>query len=300
MDLLFAAPQNWLPKGICAPRSLLEELQRRHTVEEWEQVFEPLLKPTAPSYYIRPGIWCDELLYTRSLLLEYDRLPGDVLDILGRIICQALEIPRDCTRKLLPGDDPEHKHVFFTNFRAMQVYCPHSSVERKALSSLVTIDFKFRYDHKDHKVNGLTYDQCTQNLFDRTRTCLAWESIFPEGIDMEALSPRDANANIRTKQPATKSKAAPAKLPQKEKDHPPPPPEIVREPPSSDQPDGTTYKTGRLLGKGGFAICYEGEHVETKRRYALKIVKSHMPQKKMEQKVRQISLLVPIHKLITR
>jgi hypothetical protein len=105
---------------------------------------------------------------------------------------------------------------------------------------------------------------------------------------MEALSPRDANAGIRAKQATTKSKAPPAKLPQKEKDHPPPPPENVKEPPSSDQPNGATYKTGRLLGKGGFAICYEGEHAGIKQRYALKIVKSHMPQKKMEQKVRNV------------
>jgi serine/threonine protein kinase len=102
---------------------------------------------------------------------------------------------------------------------------------------------------------------------------------------MEALSPRDANAHIRVKQAASKSKAPAAKLPQKEKDHPPPPPENVKEPSSSDRPDGTTYKTGRLLGKGGFAICYEGHHVGTNQKYALKIVKSHMPQKKMEQKV---------------
>ena len=102
---------------------------------------------------------------------------------------------------------------------------------------------------------------------------------------MEALSPRDVNANLRVKQAATKSKAPAAKFSQKEKDHPPPPPENVQEPPSSERPNGTTYKTGRLLGKGGFAICYEGEQAETKKRYALKIVKSHMPQKKMEQKV---------------
>ena len=104
---------------------------------------------------------------------------------------------------------------------------------------------------------------------------------------MEALSPRDINARIRVKQQALKSKAQPqiAKLSQKEKDHPPPPPEEVREPPSSDRKNGAVYITGRLLGRGGFAICYEGQLAGTKQIYALKIVKSHMPQKKMEQKV---------------
>jgi hypothetical protein len=102
---------------------------------------------------------------------------------------------------------------------------------------------------------------------------------------MEALSPRDANAHIRMKQTSSKAKHAAAKLPSKEKDHPPPPPEEVKEPPSIDRKHGAVYKTGRLLGKGGFAICYEGTLVGTKQIYALKIVKSHMPQKKMEQKV---------------
>lgn len=104
---------------------------------------------------------------------------------------------------------------------------------------------------------------------------------------MEALSPRDVNAHIRVKQSATKQKPATAKLGQKEKDHPPPPPADVREPPSSDRKNGALYHTGALLGKGGFAICYEGRLAGTKQKYALKIVKSQMPQKKMEQKVRQ-------------
>jgi len=107
---------------------------------------------------------------------------------------------------------------------------------------------------------------------------------------MEALSPRDANAHIRVKHPSSKSLAPKAgkpatKLVQKEKDHPPPPPANVLEPPSHDRREGATYQTGKCLGKGGFAICYEGQLAGTRQKYALKIVKSHMPQKKMEQKV---------------
>lgn len=108
---------------------------------------------------------------------------------------------------------------------------------------------------------------------------------------MEALSPRDANAHIRIKQQSQQKVKPPvAKLTGKEKDHPPPPPPEVQEPPSSDRPNGAIYETGKCLGQGGFAICYEGQLVGTKRRYALKIVKSHMPQKKMEQKVRSTSV----------
>lgn len=102
---------------------------------------------------------------------------------------------------------------------------------------------------------------------------------------MEALSPRDANAHIRAKQPAAKPKVPAAKFSQKEKDHPPPPPAEVREPPSADRRNGAIYQMGQCLGKGGFAICYEGRLAGTKQNYALKIVKSYMPQKKMEQKV---------------
>jgi len=116
---------------------------------------------------------------------------------------------------------------------------------------------------------------------------------------MEALSPRDANAYIRIKQQSSKSLAPKvtkpaAKLVQKEKDHPPPPPADVLEPPSSDRPEGATYQTGKCLGKGGFAICYEGQLVGARQKYALKIVKSHMPQKKMEQKVR-MAVICGIH-----
>ncbi|CEI65047.1 hypothetical protein FVEN_g11891 [Fusarium venenatum] len=69
----------------------------------------------------------------------------------------------------------------------------------------------------------------------------------------------------------------------KEKEHPPPPPTEVPEPPSADRPDGATYQVGKILGKGGFAVCYSGQLLPTKQRFALKIVKSHMPPK-MEQK----------------
>ena len=107
---------------------------------------------------------------------------------------------------------------------------------------------------------------------------------------MEALSPRDANQHLR-KQPVTKPKAAAAKPMSKEKDHPPPPPPAVIEPVSLDRKDGAVYRTGKLLGKGGFAICYEARLAGTKQLYALKVVKSHMPQKKMEQKVLSLPTL---------
>lgn len=110
-------------------------------------------------------------------------------------------------------------------------------------------------------------------------------------IDLEALSPRDANAQRlpKTKTTAVDSKgrtAAQSKS-NKDKEHPAPPPPEVLEPACADRPDGAKYQVGKMLGKGGFAICYSGQLVPTKQIFALKIVKSHMPSK-MEQKVRSL------------
>ncbi|CAK7232204.1 Cell cycle serine/threonine-protein kinase cdc5/MSD2 [Sporothrix bragantina] len=105
-----------------------------------------------------------------------------------------------------------------------------------------------------------------------------------KGIDMEALSPRDANARRpRTNVADLKTKAAAQLKASKDKEHPPPPPPNVTEPPSSDRKDGAVYQVGKLLGKGGFAVCYSGVLAGTKKLYALKIVKKKMPTK-MEQK----------------
>lgn len=102
-------------------------------------------------------------------------------------------------------------------------------------------------------------------------------------VEADALSPRDANAQRLPKAAELKTKAAMTKS--KNKDHPPPPPSVLPEPPTTDRPDGAFYGVGKLLGKGGFAICHEGVLQPTKKRFALKIVKSVMPPK-MESKVR--------------
>lgn len=106
-----------------------------------------------------------------------------------------------------------------------------------------------------------------------------------KGNDMEALSPRDANAQRLPKAADLKTRTtAQLKAAVKDKEHPPPPPENVIEPPSLDRPHGAVYQIGKMLGKGGFAVCYQGTLLPTKQKYALKIVKSQMPSK-MEQKV---------------
>jgi serine/threonine protein kinase len=106
------------------------------------------------------------------------------------------------------------------------------------------------------------------------------------GADMEALSPRDANAQRVPKVADLKTRTTAQLKAAKDKEHPPPPPDFVIEPPSSDRLDGAVYQVGKLLGKGGFAVCYLGQLQPTRHKYALKIVKSQMPAK-MEQKVSQ-------------
>lgn len=104
------------------------------------------------------------------------------------------------------------------------------------------------------------------------------------GVDLDALSPRDANAQRLPKVTEIKTKTAAQLKAAKDKEHPPPPPPEVNEPPSADRPDGAVYQVGKLLGKGGFAICHSGYLLPSRQKYALKIVKSRMPPK-MEQKV---------------
>ena len=75
-----------------------------------------------------------------------------------------------------------------------------------------------------------------------------------------------------------------------QKEHAPKPPSVVVQPPVDEGSLSENYRTGNHLGKGGFAVCYEGElrcqgpnkkeHI-----YALKIVPTKMNHKKMEDKV---------------
>ncbi|KAI5306263.1 Cell cycle serine/threonine-protein kinase cdc5/MSD2 [Ascosphaera pollenicola] len=105
---------------------------------------------------------------------------------------------------------------------------------------------------------------------------------------VQALSPRSTNILRRPKsdmekqssaKPAESSSRKPASAP---KPHAPPPPAIVREPTD----EGEEYVTGKFLGKGGFAICYEGRLARNNRVFALKVVKSEMSQRKMAEKFR--------------
>ena len=112
------------------------------------------------------------------------------------------------------------------------------------------------------------------------------EAMDPKATAMVTIAPvNSATAKASSATAATAAAAAAAQLrAAKDKDHPPPPPPEVLEPPSSGHPDGNVYLAGKMLGKGGFAVCYQGQSQLTRQKVALKIVKSKMPTK-MEQKV---------------
>ena len=120
--------------------------------------------------------------------------------------------------------------------------------------------------------------------------------------EVEPLSPRSANIPIKTKsKKAAKEiaemeeeedarKAEAARRAAKEKEYAPAPPECVIQPPSYPGALAEKFHTGRLLGKGGFAMAYEGETQGKSPSgkaaiYALKVVRAKMSQKKMEDKV---------------
>ncbi|KAF3480859.1 cell cycle serine/threonine-protein kinase CDC5/MSD2 [Arthroderma uncinatum] len=102
---------------------------------------------------------------------------------------------------------------------------------------------------------------------------------------MEPLSPRSTNIPPKPKVELTKKlsfKNNPAQKPASHRHHATPPPPQVKEPGAY----GEEYQTGGFLGKGGFAVCYEGKLARNGRVFAMKVVKSEMQQKKMEEKFR--------------
>lgn len=105
---------------------------------------------------------------------------------------------------------------------------------------------------------------------------------------MQALSPRSANIQVKPRIMAKDRAPKEAEAAPKTKVHASPPPALIVQPPEETGGSEIIYRTGKELGKGGFAICYEG-HQRGKSGstvYALKIVKSKFPQKKLEDKVR--------------
>jgi serine/threonine protein kinase len=107
----------------------------------------------------------------------------------------------------------------------------------------------------------------------------------------EALSPRSANlpmkppAAIRKTKVDTRAKPAQSVLNPDKIDEIWRPAGIIREPGS----EGDVYLIGKKLGRGGFAVCFEGRSERTRELLALKVVKSQVEQKKQLEKVALVS-----------
>ena len=116
---------------------------------------------------------------------------------------------------------------------------------------------------------------------------------------MEALSPISANIQMKPRTTRQKNKdmaeedvlkIEAVKKTQKEKEYAAAPPERVIQPPINDGGLAEVFKVGSCIGKGGFAMCYQGwlrdkKEGPEKSLFALKVVKATMSQKKMEEKV---------------
>lgn len=120
---------------------------------------------------------------------------------------------------------------------------------------------------------------------------------------MEPLSPRAVNIPSKSRA-AAKDYAKPSanKEPPKAKEHAIKPPPIIVQPPVQEGLLSDKYRIGNHLGKGGFAVCYEGElqckkYKTADRIYALKVVPATMNHKKMEDKVPMDKETTEIHLL---
>ncbi|KAK5189149.1 Cell cycle serine/threonine-protein kinase cdc5/MSD2 [Exophiala xenobiotica] len=108
---------------------------------------------------------------------------------------------------------------------------------------------------------------------------------------MDVLSPRPVNLPMQppplpkaVKKPRPESRPKPEEKPTNPDriDDKWRPPSTITEPGSNPE----TYSMGRKLGKGGFAVCFEGKSKRTSEVFALKVVKAKVEQKKMMEKFR--------------
>lgn len=177
MEATFGAPDNWISKGGGICPQIVRELQRRRRIEDLAEAL-----PLQPGVFIRkPYLWTDQLLYIR-LQRWGSECPRQIYDIIGRVLCQTLAVPRDCERA--PGP---HKLTFFTNYRAIQIYCCHDPGEERAVRDLSRISFQFLNPFEDIEIDGCTYHQSTDILFEKALPYLAWEWVSMSCVELMTL-----------------------------------------------------------------------------------------------------------------
>jgi hypothetical protein len=289
---IYELPRYWISRTILVSERVAEEASNRlrpcpKTIGNFARCHGSILGQYVCDHSGSQNRWHIELRYTK-LVWSLTPLGIDILDVLGCILSRFCNIPASCPREHLPGTG--HDFLFFTDYHTIQIFCAHDDTELQEFQRLIHIDLDLRRSKRSSKIDQEAITKIARCASESVQKYLIWETSFFDPLDMEALSPRDVNAHMRAKPAPQKPAHPPAKL-GRERDHPPPPPAEVPEPPCSDRKNGSIYKTGRCLGKGGFAICYEAQLKGTKKKYALKIVKSHMSQKKMEQKVHQLACI---------
>jgi hypothetical protein len=67
--------------------------------------------------------------------------------------------------------------TFFTNYRAIQIYCCHDPDEERAVQRLSATNFKYLKPFEDLEIDGKTYHQATDILFEELQKYVAWESV---------------------------------------------------------------------------------------------------------------------------
>lgn len=289
---IYESPRYWILRTALVPERLAGEASNKskpcpQTIRSFARRHGSILGQYVCNYSGSQKRWHIKLRYTK-LIWSLAPLDIDILDVLGCILSRFCNIPASCPREHSPGG--HHNFLFFTNFHTIQIFCAHTNNELQEFQRLIDIDLEFSRSKAINKTKQEAISKIARSAFESVQRYLIWEEYFFQPLDMDALSPLDVNANIRAKPAPQKPAPPPAKV-GREKDHPPPPPSEVPEPPCFDRKNGSIYKTGRCLGKGGFAICYEAQLKGTKKKYALKIVKSHMSQKKMEQKVHSLAYI---------
>ena len=170
--LLFEPPINWIDGRCSTSSSFFTDLSRRDKGAVWDIVLFCDLRVHLPESRDQ---WFQELFFVSALETDRNIEPA-VLEGFGRILCQALEVQQDCCRELLFHQC--RNFLFFTNHRAIQVYCWHNDSERNILQQLISLDTVLHRARESNYLGGQRYEKVTEKALWRAHPYLAWECIF--------------------------------------------------------------------------------------------------------------------------
>lgn len=180
----YLQPQGWASEPDRAlPRIIRESLDRRDaepaevsTETDSEDVDTQLAScPVKAKWYTE----LEDVNHLKDKMTE-NVFQVEILELLGIINCTVLAIEKDCLRKTTPESMClQHELHFFTNHRALQVYCAHSYEEHVDLDNLLALHRK--YERSNRHWDPETYEEFMKSSVYLTRPLLIWETIFPSG-----------------------------------------------------------------------------------------------------------------------